>query len=371
MAEDAELLPEGGSLVLQAAGGITWLAHTVTQERVALQAPPAGEAWELCFTDDGVGYVDSGSTSLWAHEQLKLSLYAAPDGTTWVSTSSGSQVKTLQDFKTEHEIAKIAVPISVGGLEAEAAMFRRNAGGRVWWNLLDVSKGCKLTLKGGSTRWVHKRIQAWERFCTKLGLDAIHLRRSRAYEGAASQLDADRVLTFPAVSTHLLLGICARLVGLPMGSGGLQQEEDKASIKAFLQGCLQLPGKDLTFTVFMDSSCTWQPPLPLAGSRPVTLSMHGGTVDVTPLHAALADPLVVAHAGPQALGAAFNDLPAQLCMADLLVAAVSCGAQVFRVQRHSGTPPHSQDVLPSTSWRLSQLLWKLQLHWFDLLHVIP
>jgi hypothetical protein len=337
MAEDAELLPEEGSLVLQAAGGTTWLAHTVTQERVELQAPPAGEAWELCFTEDGVGYVDSGSTSLWAHRQLKVGLYAASDGTTWVSTASGSQTKTLQDFKAEHEVTKITVPLSVGSMEVEAAMFRQNAGGRVWWNLLDVSKGCKLAAaKTGSGRWVQSCIQAWERFCTKLGLEPIHLRRSQAYsKGHAGPLgtDAERVLPFPAASTQLLLGLCARLAGLPRGSGGLGGEGDKAAIKAFLQGCVQLPGKDLTFTIFLDSSCAWRPPLPLAGSRPVTLTMQAGAVDVSPLQNALADPLVAGQPDVQALGAAFKGLAAQPCMADLLIAAVRSTAQVFSMQK--------------------------------------
>jgi len=145
--DDAELLPEEGSLVLQKAGEKTWLAHKVTQEKVELPEPPAGETWELCFTEEGVGYVDSGSTSLWTHEQLKLSVYASPDGTTWVSTKTGSQTKTLKDFKADHQCTKIEVPLVVGVMEIHAALFRQTAGGSVWWNLLDVHHGCKLETK--------------------------------------------------------------------------------------------------------------------------------------------------------------------------------------------------------------------------------
>jgi len=141
-----------------------------------------------------------------------------------------------------------------------------------------------------------------------------------------------RVLDFPAVSTHLLLALCARFAGLPKESGGLGKESDKAAIKATLQGCVKLPDKDLTFRLFIDSSCVWQPPLPLAGRRPVAMTVQAGVVDLAPLRDALADPEVHDCAESMALRDFVTRLPAQLCVAELLLEAVGFGAKAFTLK---------------------------------------
>jgi len=298
---DAALASHSDVLKLGFEGGKQVLAHILTQEKVALPAAPGDAEWDLCFVDDEgskLGYLDAGDESIWAQDLLKLGVYVDAGGVHWLVSKAGV-IKTLTDYRAEHDNVKVTVrkPPDGSAAEMRVALFRLRSGARLWWSLKDLYTTCGLKVKGGlASKWVHSGVPGWRNYCSQLDLAGVHLRMSQplATEGAGAaspDVLSDRVLGFPSVSTHMLLALCARLAAKPKEAGGLETNEGKVAVSHFLEGLLKLPAEEAALDIYLDPDPMWQPPLKPQGTRLVSLKCSStGILDLGPLHAALREP---------------------------------------------------------------------------------
>lgn len=102
----------------------------------------------------------------------------------------------------------------------EGACFPYSAcGGHIWWKVSWLYDCIGLSSHGGSCRWVQAFWPTWVKLASELALDPLHARRSlpsNSRDGGAG----GRVLDWPSVSSHLLVGVLARLACSSVARGG-------------------------------------------------------------------------------------------------------------------------------------------------------
>lgn len=156
-------------------------------------------------------------------------------------TSDGSFKRNLGELPAMFE--KVTVVVSSdcsgsGGVMEGAYFPYSTCGGYIWWKVSWLYECIGLSSHGGSCRWVQAIWPTWVNLASELGLKPVHARRSMPSN--AQQAGAgDRVLDWPSVSSHLLVGILARFAYSSASRGGLRAVDKRAGVRSLLSDLVE------------------------------------------------------------------------------------------------------------------------------------
>jgi hypothetical protein len=268
---------------------------------------------------NGQAYVDNGVESQFVHTIMQYSVFEKGEDL-YIVTQSNS-VMQLATWFSEHRQCVGTFPRGVANTLAnlKCAVFRKRDGVTVWWALRDLYTVCGFTMRGSADDWVQCLFPSWiNSLAQHMRLPPSHLKRGLPRD----QVDEnhDRVLDKPAGSSHFVVGVCARLAGLPRACGGLRDDEAKTAVGELLQGFFQgMP--TFKVTVFVDEAVEWHPPSSITGVRPCELHVVDGRLSVAPVVAVLAN-MHVRDGSAKAWRALIGDAQSML-ISELLVRAAT------------------------------------------------
>lgn len=266
--------PEAGHLIsYRAADGRLVIGNTLLQETLTLSHQRA--ELELFEADDGYCFVapkddESNVSGFWLRKLFRFSV-AVKGGVEFViNRISGEQVPLNMFFAAHHD-STIGVRDRRGGLKRlTAAVFKhKQAGCRVWLSADSLYEVSGMTAKDGKKRWVHHCLLRWEKSCEQLGLEDLHVRRSRV-TGRHNQnapASPQRILEYVSLSSIMALVQLCKWSALSAPLGGLADPRDVQAMQATLAGLLaRLTGSSFEFDLIVPGPATWKPPLDLSGA---------------------------------------------------------------------------------------------------------
>lgn len=262
--------------------GTSWYLHNSETYETKRLANPAGGAWDLEFSEDGYAYVDDGETSTWVTDILQASVWLNVLGEKFFCKGN-THMSRLHYFSGNRSlIVKLPFGSNEHLVDLNLWLFRKRAGCNLWWCTTSVYKAAGLCLSSGASKWLHRRVAVWCRWLEKLSLEGIHFRRSKAYganQDLAANLDGDRVLEVPTMSSMALLAVTAKLCALAWRAGGMDQQ-NKAKLDALMRGLMSLMSFTGDLHFFMDLRVQIRAPASPMGQRHVVLKVCANRVNL-------------------------------------------------------------------------------------------
>ena len=331
------------------------LINLLTREKVILPEPRA--QYELGIDDAGdvfVYDVHEDSERQWYVDHLFHAVMMSGGGTNssmvmnmhYEDPTGDSTHHLGQDVTLQFKYADVVVPYGHlnTNLTFTVAAFDWNSNGcHVFWNLHEVYTNAKWSADGGSSNWVYKRMQRWERQAeSELGSAGL-VRRSREWSETQWRDDGEiavRVLDFPSMGTPALIHMLLKSAFCQMrGGGGFVSDDDRVRAKHLLE-CLLRPLCDFDWELGLFLCTPWGPrhapewPETQNGDNPVRMPIVGGVISSVDL-------------GPQVL--------AVLEVAEYTDFTLFEVVEMF-MQKHN--PIAQQDFLTQLSWNFAYRLEK-------------
>lgn len=274
-----------------------WLCHTMTQERIALPAPPDGAQYLLDFNEDGWAFVDvdiddgsdEGKFTRWAQDLFKQNLYVDDKSQQLFLRSPGGKTMAWLDFVSDRFEVTIKLKVGSGNAASQpvrAAMFRKAEGCRVWWCIGDFHRHCGMGTKDYASRWVSSLWQRWQRYVDSvLSLGKLHLRLSNL---RSDNVMDGRVLPYASVSTVALIALFMRFIALHRARGGLHNVDSRQAVRELVVGMLRdLPTTPVQYVIGLGTSAeTWHPPKRYVHQEDsIAVQISSSTVSMSMAHA--------------------------------------------------------------------------------------
>lgn len=310
MPTELALVPDNEAFLLQKdCAGVWRLTNRMTHEQVALPVLELGAEWCMAVGDNGDCLVvaeDESHPARPPSDVIGHTTFVAPDGVIFMVTdpeNPESEVISMATQLKEHSIGEVKFTLGQVGLQVsfEIAWFSRaHDGCFIMWSLpslhtlLGLSQSRQGTSKPG--RWAACSWSAWQRRAEEFGV-AGGLLRSRLVSSSDTRQDhamSRRVLSFPSVSTTVLLVLLHMWACCSRCDGGFSNPTEQEAASTIFRGILEvMQVDDEDFPIYVDDGvkCQWLGVH--SGVNLVVLAVRSGRVSLVALRARMR-----AHCGP-------------------------------------------------------------------------
>jgi len=290
------VVPWDGHVILQrlpGGGGKWYVSHDCTHEKVDLPAIPDDAEWDLVEDEGGSTYLSCGGdlddATLIADvlQYVPLEDASHDPAAMIVHDQLTGEQQPLSEWHGAYMVKPRALRLTTyGGLAKTvitqvAAFPHGSKGANVWWEFVplwgEVGAGSD---KSSAVVWWDK-LGSMSKLAASLGLPEPHVWCCME-TGKAIGKHGGRILPFHGLSTHALIGTVARWASDSPNTGGLRAPAGRAVAKLLLSSIIDIgfpEGSIYPAEVFLDSTCSWQPPASPEGNYGLPVTLESGRWD--------------------------------------------------------------------------------------------
>ena len=268
-------------------GGKVYLVNAYTGERALLPQSNEGDQWSLAWAHNKMAYLRlNGVTWKWVTKVFKANVMQDSNGVDFV-TSDHQSYTPLSQYMLEYDLVTVKLNRGEGTCKQMCEhncllMHHSCSGAFLWWSVPDLYKAWGL---GGAKVSVAKNIEhrwnRWENVAKSMGLGPCHLRKPEVTNHLANdnpeRHNLERLVEFPSVSTHLLVGLLSRWAFCKIGCGGMHSAVQKQASLDALTALLHVGAEQQSF-ILLSPSAVWEPPLQPRASDGVLVDCKNLTI---------------------------------------------------------------------------------------------
>ena len=268
-------------------GGKVYLVNTYTGERALLPQFNEGDKWSLAWARNKIAYLCLNSvTWKWVTKVFKAHVMQDSNGVDFV-TYDHKSFTPLSHYMFEYNLVTVKLNCRGGTCQQMTEhscllMHHSCSGAFLWWSTPDLYKAWGLgTEKETVGKNISGRWQRWANFAKSMGLDPCHCRKPEVTNHLADnhpeRVNPERLVEFPSVSTHLLVGLLSRWAFCKIGCGGVHSGKRRQASLDALTVLLHVVAGQQSF-ILLSPSAVWEPPLQPRASDGVLVDCKNLTI---------------------------------------------------------------------------------------------